>query len=305
MAWFVAGLTATLGRVPPRVIRPVVRSLAGPAMRRRLGARASENLRSAMGDALTESRREAVIGEMFSHFTALPAELANYAFIGSRFLDRYVEDEAALAEKCRLEESWRGGWIGLTGHLGNWELLGQWLAQKSRQPMAGILVKRQPNPHLNRRIEKIRGRQGMGTLYTDDPPHSIVRLLRSGHVIGLAADQDVISVASVFVEFFGRPALTPVGPARLALAANVPIAVGVALRTSRGFKIQINPPIWPDRNRPREEEILRLTQEYTRQLEQIIREHPEQWAWFHRRWRTTPARLERYRRAGLATQRLA
>ena len=298
MAWVIAGLTATIGRLPLPLLRPFVRALAGPAMRRRLGARASENLRSACGDVLSETEREAIVDEVFGHFAGLPAELANYAFVGSSFLDRHVEDEAALAVLHPFEESWRGGWIGLTGHIGNWELLGQWLRVQGRQPMAGILAKRQPNPHLNRLIEKFRGRQGMGTLYTDDSSRHLIRLLKSGHSMGVAADQDVISVASVFVDFFGRPAYTPVGPARLAWAANVPILVGAALRTATGFVVQINPPIWPDRSRPRDEELQRLTQEYTRQLEQLIREHPEQWAWFHRRWRTTPERLERYRLAG-------
>jgi lauroyl/myristoyl acyltransferase len=67
--------------------------------------------------------------------------------------------------------------------------------------------------------------------------------------------------------------------------------VGAVLRVNRRFWVQVNPPIFPDRTRPKEEEVLRITREWSRQIEQLVREHPEQWPWFHDRWRTTPDSL--------------
>ena len=144
---------------------------------------------------------------------------------------------------------------------------------------------------MNRVIANLRGQHGMNTLYRDDPPAKLIRLLKAGQSFGTAADQDTPSVGGVFIDFLGRPAYTPLGPARLALVANVPLVVGAALRQRDRFVMQINPPIFPDRSRPRHEEILRLTQEWSRQIEQLIREHPDQWPWFHDRWKTTPESL--------------
>ena len=83
------------------------------------------------------------------------------------------------------------------------------------------------------------------------------------------------------------------------MAARVPLMVGVALRTERGFRVQINEPIWPDFSARKRDEMVRLTTEWSRQLEELIRDHPDQWAWFHRRWKTTPERLERRERKAL------
>ena len=248
---------------------------------------------------MTVEQRDAVLSTVYTGFGGVPAELLHYAHIGPRFLERHVDGEDARRVMHTFENQWDGGWIAVTGHIGNWEIGSQWLHEQTLRPMAGILVKRQPNPHLNQVIENVRLRHGMGTLYTDEPSSKLVRLLRAGHAIGLAGDQDVVDLTGVFIDFLGRPAYTPLGPARLALAARVPLLVGMMLRTEDGFRMQMNPPIMPDFSAPKREEVVRLTRAWSAELETVIREHPEQWAWFHRRWKTTPERLERRQRRAL------
>ncbi len=99
------------------------------------------------------------------------------------------------------------------------------------------------------------------------------------------------SLAGVFIDFLGRPAYTLVGPARLAVSTGVPIVVTAMLRRGDGYVAHVNDPIFPDPTRPREEEVLRLTLEWSRQIQELIRRHPEQWPWFHNRWKTTPEKL--------------
>jgi KDO2-lipid IV(A) lauroyltransferase len=176
--------------------------------------------------------------------------------------------------------------------MGNWELLAQWMHWNSVCGVGGIVVKRQPNPHLNAIIERLRGTFGMRTLYRDDNPVGILRLLRSGRAIGMAPDQDVASVGGMFIDFFGRPAYTPIGPARLAWTANVPIRVAYVRRGEDGRQqVRFEEPILPDRSKPRHEEIARMTRAWSAQLEAAIRAQPDQWLWFHDRWKTTPEKL--------------
>ena len=286
--------------MPYPVLRALCRAIGSRLLRWRLGPRTRRNLEASYGDAMTDERREQLVSEVCDGFGGLPAELLHYSQIGPRFLERHLDDRDARRVVADFEAEWSGGWIAVTGHIGNWEIASQWLHETISRPMAGILVKRQPNPHLNRVIEDIRRRHGMNTLYTDEPSSTLVRLLRSGHAVGLAGDQDVVDLTGVFLDFLGPPAYTPLGPARLALAARVPLMVGITLRTERGFRMQMNPPIMPDFSAPKREEVVRLTRAWSAEIEAVIREHPGQWAWFHRRWKTTPERLERRQRRGLA-----
>jgi KDO2-lipid IV(A) lauroyltransferase len=89
----------------------------------------------------------------------------------------------------------------------------------------------------------------------------------------------------------GRPAYTPLGPARLAWAANAPIVVFALIRSGDRFEVVIEDPIWPDRSRRKADELVRLTQEWSRRIEAHIRTWPGQWPWFHDRWKTTPELL--------------
>jgi KDO2-lipid IV(A) lauroyltransferase len=149
-------------------------------------------------------------------------------------------------------------------------------------------------------VEGVRRRLGIESIYPDDPPGKAIHLLRDKKIIGLLPDQDVFGAEGVFVDFMGRPAYTPLGPARLAWAARVPIYVAFCKRDDDGrFTIVANDPIFPDRSRPKAEELARLTQLWSRHVESFIMDHPEQWAWLHNRWKTTPEKLEAQGRARL------
>jgi len=101
-------------------------------------------------------------------------------------------------------------------------------------------------------------------------------------------DQDARR-AGIHVPFFGRPASTHTGPARLAIAANAPIGVGVMERSGRGrFRARVLRVLTPDPSAEEEAEVRRLTVEMTKALEEAIRGRPDHWYWLHRRWKTPP-----------------
>jgi len=92
----------------------------------------------------------------------------------------------------------------------------------------------------------------------------------------------------VFVPFFGRPASTPTGPARIALATGAAMIMGtIARRADGGHLLQIEPPFEPPSGKS-DEAVAELTRQHTARLEARVRQHPWNWFWLHKRWKTQP-----------------
>jgi KDO2-lipid IV(A) lauroyltransferase len=251
------------------------------ARRRRI---ATENLLQSMGPdpggepaSVVTRRVFEQIGRSFLEFLALPAHgreglLSRVDFVG-------FEPAAAWAREGR-------GAVLLTGHFGNWELLGA--AVGMRYGKVTYLLPRQTNPKSDAYLNEVRRRLGIVPIPIGSGMRAAARALRSGAFLGMLPDQDARRVG-IHVPFFGRPASTPSGPARLAWSARVPILLAVLERTGRGrFRARALRILTPDWERDRDEEIYRLTAEVTGALEEAIRERPDQWYWIHRRWKTPP-----------------
>jgi KDO2-lipid IV(A) lauroyltransferase len=178
------------------------------------------------------------------------------------------------------------GGIFVTGHIGNWELSAAYAAKKGYP--VNVVAKRIYLEALNQKLVTMRERMGVRTLYRDLSMRTMIRHLQENEFLGIVPDQDVRRIGGIFVDFFGRPAYTPVGPALLALASGAPILMVRDIRTGPRHLLAFDPPFYAERKGPREQEVRRLVTRYTNRLEEFIREHPDQWVWFHRRWRTQP-----------------
>lgn len=288
---FAPALTV-IERAPWRLLRGVFRHVIEPVAfvaTRRLSLR---HLEMVYGDSMPIEERRRIARAVVRNFVDGIEETLLALRHGPEQLDARVDDRDAVEAVRALEESSPRGFLGVTGHIGNWEMLGSWLARKSSRGLGAAVAKRLTSPKLNARIERLRRRLGLETLYRDEPPTRPVRLLRSGRNVAVVPDQDVKSLAGIFVEFLGHRAYTPLGPARLALAADVPLVCGFFIREADGRKkIVVKEPIWPDRKAPRAAELERLTRAWSAAIEDMIRRYPDQWAWFHERWRTTPEHL--------------
>jgi len=187
--------------------------------------------------------------------------------------------QAALAEGK--------GIILLTGHLGNWEIGGA--AFSARGLPVDAVAKGMANRRFEADLAALRRRVGVRLVGLGEATREGLRSLRSGHVLGLIADQDARE-QGIFVPFFGREASTFRGPALFALRAGAPIFLGISLRE----------PGLPARYRVRveriavtpcgdlEADVRALTAAHAAALERAIREAPEQYFWQHRRWKTRP-----------------
>lgn len=177
------------------------------------------------------------------------------------------------------------GTILLSGHLGNWEIIPLWLAQMGYEVCP--VVKRQKNRGANLFFINLRNRTGTFPVYSRVSSHDIVRILHSGRIVGLASDQDARR-KGVFVPFFGIPTSTPRGAAVFHLKTKSPLVLAICLKNPNGtYRLKFER---ISANVERGDAVATITGEYTSRLENEIRKHPEQYFWYHRRWKTKPRR---------------
>ena len=216
-----------------------------------------------------------------------------------RELGRVVVEYARLAELARaprgrvvaevrgqehLEAARGGAAILLSGHFGNFELLGAVLGQM--HPVDEI-VRPLSNPGVEAILARERARAGLTSISADRGIRRIFESLRAGRWVAMVGDQDARR-HGVFVPFLNRLASTALGPARIALATGVPIIMGFVTRVPGGrLVLDVEPPL-AIANPAAPDAALRLTALHTARLEARVRAHPEMWFWLHRRWKTKP-----------------
>jgi len=201
---------------------------------------------------------------------------------------RHLSDHA-LRRRLRVEnlELLRaigpGGALLLSAHFGNWELLALGAAAISGVPFT-IVAKSQRDYGA---LERMRTSRGNRLIPTSRAAREASGILRSGGVVAMLADQSA-SGRDALVEMFSIPTYTFSAPARLALRYRPTIIVGFAVRGVEGdYTVRLEELAHADL--PDTEEGARiLTQRYIDRLEAVIREHPEQWVWQHRKWKNTP-----------------
>lgn len=205
-------------------------------------------------------------------------------------------DPQAVIDRTDVAEDWPKleaalgegrGVILVTGHYGNWEIAAAAVAARG-VPIAAI-VRRQGNRLVDARLDGLRRRLGVETIYQSEAPSRVPRVLRKGGVVGIVGDQDARR-AGIFVPFFGRPASTHRGPALFALKLRAPVFACVARRLPGGAAryVVAGQQIVTERTGELETDVKVLTTALAARLEAEIREAPEQYFWFHRRWKSKP-----------------
>ena len=180
----------------------------------------------------------------------------------------------------------RKGLIFVTGHLGNWELAGAYVA--ARGIPLDVIARRMSNPLFDRYLTETRSRIGMVVVHDAEAVRRTPRSLRDNRAVAFLADQGVLGLASTFVPFFGRPAKTPRGPAVFALRLQVPVVFGVAVRQPSGSYRLVFEPVLVEDTGDRDRDVDAIVARYTATLERWVRRYPEQYFWHHRRWRRQP-----------------
>ena len=247
----------------------------GLGLRRRV---AQENLALAFPH-WSAAERERVLREHYRELGRGGAEYAHLDRLARAPLGEVFVDTAGI----EVLEPLRGrGAILLSGHYSNFELMG---AMVARLNPVDFLVKPLSNAGVERLIAGRRAEAGVGCISTSDGTRGVYEALAAGRWVAILADQDARQ-RGLFVPFFGRPASTAAGPARMSLRTGAPIVMGFAVRRPDGrFDLQVEGPLGlAEPEAP--DAVLRLTAIHAALLEARVRAHPELWFWLHRRWKT-------------------
>ncbi len=244
---------------------------------------ARENLAFVFPDR-SEGEREALLALHYRELGRVAGEYAHLprlAYAPREQVFSSYEGEEHLREAA----SHGRGVLLMTGHFGNFELLG---ASIGRMQPVDAVFRPPSNPGTGRWLLATRAAAGLGQVSTSGGIKRVFQTLRAGRWVGLLGDQNARS-DGVFVPFLGRAASTAAGPARISLATGAPIVFGSIRRQPNGLhRVVIAPPLFPQGDARDEAAVRALTEQHTRLLERVVLEAPEHWFWLHRRWKTRP-----------------
>jgi len=277
-----------LSRVPIGLSRSMGRALGrfmAVLLRRRVTS-SLDNLRYIFGDTLSESQLVRMNGRIISHFTQMLFEAPHILRLNPQNLDRYVvfENEEALA---RAIEKGKGAFM-LTGHFGNWELMSGATALKIRSNNA-VVVRPLDFEPANRLMTTLRSRFGTEIIPKRRAMKRLLSADKENKVIGILLDQNVDWYEAGRVPFMGRPACTNSGLALVALRTGSPVVPMFSVREPDGrFRIVFEDEVVLRRTGDKIKDVEENTAVFNQIIERYIRTHPDQWFWFHRRWKTKP-----------------
>lgn len=285
--WLVLAVARPLGSLPRGLARLLAGALAGAvyfglARLRRVGER---NLAMALPELSAKERRQILrgvyrhLGRQLVEFCRMPHYTAENTrdWIRSEGLEHYL----AAARRGK-------GVLVLTGHLGAWEL-SSFYHSLMGYPM-GMVIRRLDNRPLDEYVNRIRCLHGNRVLHKDDFARGLLSAMRQGETVGILMDTNMTPPQGVFAPFFGLPACTASGLARVALRTGAAVVPGFMVweEQERKYVLRFGPEIEFLQTGETEADVQTATAQCNQVLEQWIRRYPDQWLWIHRRWKTRP-----------------
>jgi KDO2-lipid IV(A) lauroyltransferase len=249
---------------------------------RRVGMR---NLELAFPEKPKSERGRTLRGE----FTSIGRQLAEVCQF-PRYTSENVEEVVVYDGLENYEKAYaRGkGVLFLTAHFGGWEVSafthsmhGHWMH---------VVMRPMDNEHLDRLIRHYRTMHGNKMVDKDDFVRGLLSAMKAGEAVGILMDTNITPPQGIFVDFFGIPACTASGLARIALRTDAAVVPGFTIWDSSlgKYRLRFDPAVELVRTGDLDADILRNTQIFTNIIESYVRKYPEQWLWVHRRWKTRP-----------------
>jgi Kdo2-lipid IVA lauroyltransferase/acyltransferase len=282
--WLILKMLGALPRSLARGLAAFVTSLLF-ALQPRLQETAEFNLRLAFPD-WTDAQREDVTRKMVRNLGWMAAEFARL----TRLTKENIENVVVLeGHENFLEGQRRGkGVLYLTGHLGAWEL------SSFAHALYGYPLHYMARPLDNKRLDALvnlyRCASGNRPIFKNESARVMLKILKDSGTVGILADQNTLPAEGVFVDFFGKLACTTTGLARVALHTGAAVVPGYAYWDEgiQKYRLRFEPPVELIRTGDTERDVFENTQRFAKVIEEIIRKHPDQWVWVHKRWKTRP-----------------
>lgn len=249
---------------------------------RRVGMR---NLEMAFPEKTGAERRRILRGV----FTSLGRELAELCQF-PRYTRENVDEVVVYdgLENYKTAHARGKGVIFLTAHLGGWELSA--FAHSIHGHCLHVVMRPMDNPYLDRLLQSYRTMHGNKVVPKDDFVRGLLAAMKAGETVGILMDTNMTPPQGVFVDFFGIPACTASGLARIALRTDAAVVPGFAIwdRALGKYRLRFDPAVELIRSGDVEADIIANTQKVTKIIEDYVRRYPDQWLWVHRRWKTRP-----------------
>jgi KDO2-lipid IV(A) lauroyltransferase len=180
------------------------------------------------------------------------------------------------------------GVLFLTAHFGGWELSA--FAHSLHGHWLHVVMRPMDNVYLDRMIRRYRTMHGNQTVDKDDFVRGLLAAMKAGEVVGILMDTNMTPPQGIFVNFFGIPACTASGLARIALRTDAAVVPGFTIWDAAlgKYRLRFDPALELIRTGELEADIAANTQMFTKVIEDYVRKYPDQWLWVHRRWKTRP-----------------
>ncbi|HWO88782.1 MAG TPA: lysophospholipid acyltransferase family protein [Gemmatimonadales bacterium] len=280
--WIAIGVVRALPRRLALACGGVLGLMARAAgLRRRVTA---ENLAIAFPELDLRRRRE-LERSVYRHFGRMTVDSLLLGSVGPDAVVPYVDGGEVLRLLDEALALGRGVLV-LTGHIGNWELAGAYVAARG-YPVSAV-VKPPSNPYVAAHAERVRRRLGIETIAMPEARTRVPEALRENRVVGLVADQGAIR-SNVWSPFFSRPTRTPVGPGLFAARTGAPVVFGAMIAAPGGRYRLIGEAVTSgvDSN-DIDGAIKRAADDFRARLERLVRSYPDQYLWSHRLWKHQP-----------------
>ena len=238
--------------------------------------RAKMQLKMVFPEKSSKEIREILIG-MYRNMGITTAE--TYFGNTQKLFDKAIVDGWEILDKAVKMGK---GVILTTGHLGNWELAGRYIAANYKM---GVVGRKLRNRYLDSFTNKLREKENIIIIDRKKALRPIIKLLKENYIVSLLMDQNA-GRNGILTDFLGFPASTFVGAAKIAIKTGCPIVPAFAIRLTDGtHRFICEEIIYPEKYENTLESIKELTELVSKKLEKYILKYPQQWFWVHRRWR--------------------
>ena len=277
----------SLGVLPRPLARAAGAGIIATAfrLRTRLRRAGEFNLRLAFPEWSEAERRRVIrgmvrqVGWMAGEFSQLP-----------RYTRENIERVVILDgfENFDAARQRGKGVLFLTGNMSAWELAP--FAHALYGHPLHFLVRPIDNARVDALINRYRCLSGNQPIFKNQSARAILKVLHAGGTVGILADVNTSLGEGVFVDFFGLPACTTTGLARVAMRTDAAVVPGFLSWDAnlRKYRLRYEPAVELVRSGKEEEDVRENTARFTRVIENYIRAHPDQWIWVHKRWKTRP-----------------
>ena len=180
------------------------------------------------------------------------------------------------------------GVLFLTGHFGGWEV-GSFFHSLEGHPM-WIVVRPLDNPYVDALVTRYRTLHGNSIIGKQGFARGLLSAMEHNETVGILMDTNMTPPQGVFADFFGIPACTAVGIARVALHTDAAVIPAFTIwdPVLRKYRVKFGPAVELVRTGDNEADAVANTALFNRIFEDYVRKYPDQWLWVHRRWKTRP-----------------